>query len=200
MHALDLDRAVGRFHRRVVPAVAVAAHGNGDSARLENLAIVAGPQRSSKRTLFCSRKLIHHQSQFLRAPTVLFASERGQGRAAFFAARRSKPLTLRSGEYAGEWLCAQQFRAHNHDDEALIPPSQVGQVYERKVAQFLRASRRWRRIATRDPSDASDPAPGSASPRPRPALPASALAASSHSSPSQPACVRTDQAPVPTHL
>jgi hypothetical protein len=72
---------------------------------------------------------------------VLFASERGQGRAAFFAARRSKPLTLRSGEYAGEWLCAQQFRAHNHDDKALIPPSQVGQVYERKVGQFLRASR-----------------------------------------------------------
>ena len=100
-----------------------------------------GPQRSSKRTLFCSRKLIHHQSQFLRAPTVLFASERGQGRAAFFAARRSKPLTLRSGEYAGEWLCAQQFRAHNHDDKAVIPPSQVGQVYERKAGQFLRASR-----------------------------------------------------------
>ena len=77
----------------------------------------------------------------MRAPTVLFASERGQGRAAFFAARRSKPLTLRSGEYAGEWLCAQQFRAHNHDDKALIPPSQVGQVYERKAGQFLRASR-----------------------------------------------------------
>ena len=94
-----------------------------------------------KRTLLCSRKLIHHQSQFLRAPTVLFASERGQGRAAFFSARRSKPLTLRSGEYAGEWLCAQQFRAHNHDDKALIPTSQVGQVYERKVGQFLRASR-----------------------------------------------------------
>jgi hypothetical protein len=100
-----------------------------------------GPQRSSKRTLSCSRKLIHHQSQFLRAPTVLFASERGQGRAAFFAARRSKPLTLRSGEYAGEWLCAQQFRAHNHDDKAVIPPSQVGQVYERKAGQFLRASK-----------------------------------------------------------
>ena len=72
---------------------------------------------------------------------MLFASERGQGRAAFFAARRSKPLTLRSGEYAGEWLCAQQFRAHNHDDKAVIPPSQVGQVYERKVGQFPRASR-----------------------------------------------------------
>jgi len=73
------------------------------------------PQRSSKLIHFCSRKLTHHQSQFWRAPTVLFASERGQGRAAFFAARRSKPLTPWRGEYAEEWLCAQQFRAHNHD-------------------------------------------------------------------------------------
>lgn len=101
----------------------------------------SGPQRSSKLTLFCSRKLIHHQSQFLRAPTVFFASERGQGRAALFAARRSKPLTPWRGEYAGEWLCAQQFRAHNHDDKALIPRSRVGQVYERKGGQFPRASR-----------------------------------------------------------
>jgi hypothetical protein len=99
------------------------------------------PQRSSKRTHFRSRKLTHHLSHFLRAPTVFFASERGQGRAALFAARRSKPLTPRRGEYAGSWLCAQQYRAHNHDDNAFIPPSQVGQVDERNLGQFQRASR-----------------------------------------------------------
>jgi hypothetical protein len=37
----------------------------------------------------------------LRAPTVFFASERGQGRAALFAARRSKPLTPREARTLG---------------------------------------------------------------------------------------------------
>ncbi len=58
--ALDLDRAVGRFHRRVAtgfapspegsrnsaslvfPAVALATHGNGNPARLQDLAIAVG--------------------------------------------------------------------------------------------------------------------------------------------------------------
>ena len=123
--------AARAFHKAAEDAITLAEPGSNANP----------PQRSSKLIHFCSRKLTHYQSQFWRAPTVLFASERGQGRAAFFAARRSKPLTLRSGEYAGEWLCAQQFRAHNHDDKAVIPPSQVGQVYERKAGQFLRASR-----------------------------------------------------------
>jgi plasmid stabilization system protein ParE len=51
-----------------------------------------------------------------RANTQVFASERGQGRAAVFAARRSVPLTPCRGEYAREWLCARHFRAHSHDD------------------------------------------------------------------------------------
>jgi hypothetical protein len=32
------------------------------------------------------------------------ASERGQGRAALLAARRSEPLTLRRGTHARQWL------------------------------------------------------------------------------------------------
>ncbi len=35
------------------------------------------------------------------------ASERGQGRAAFFAARRSEPLTPWRGTYAQNWLWAR---------------------------------------------------------------------------------------------
>src|SRR5260370_31368299 len=40
VHAFDLERAVERFHRRVVPAVPLAAHRHRDATRLQNLAVV----------------------------------------------------------------------------------------------------------------------------------------------------------------
>lgn len=44
------------------------------------------------------------------------ASERGQGRAALFAARRSVPLRPLRGAYAWQWLWARHLGAHSHDD------------------------------------------------------------------------------------
>ena len=42
MDAFDLQRTIGRLHRCIVPAIALAAHGDRDAARLEHLAVVAG--------------------------------------------------------------------------------------------------------------------------------------------------------------
>src|SRR5712691_11109102 len=42
VHAFDLQCAVERFHRRVVPAVAFTAHRHRDATRLQNLPIVLG--------------------------------------------------------------------------------------------------------------------------------------------------------------
>ena len=72
---------------------------------------------------------------------MFFASERGQGRAALFAARRSESLTPRRGEYAVEWLCAQHFRAQSRDDKAVSFALQVGPFFEQKTGPFPRAPR-----------------------------------------------------------
>src|SRR5882762_3427142 len=48
VHAFDLERAVERFHRRVVPAIALSAHRHRDATRLQNLAVVtSGVLRST---------------------------------------------------------------------------------------------------------------------------------------------------------
>lgn len=75
-----------------------------------------GKQKASTLTKTDPFVLTKIDPPLARANTQLFASERGQGRAAVFAARRSVPLTPCRGEYAREWLCARHFRAHSHDD------------------------------------------------------------------------------------
>ena len=54
-----------------------------------------------------------------RIAPLLVASERGQGRAALFAARRSAPLTPWRGTYAQEWLWARYLGAYSHDGRSV---------------------------------------------------------------------------------